>query len=101
MKKECDALRRIEALPEPRHLFVLPNWVDPAILDRMIKQGYLTCVHHQRDDKGAIHLVMGLQLTAKGDRLIHPRIDWQQLAWKGSLAGASFAVMSLVILYLG
>jgi len=101
MNKDCDTLRRIEALPEPRHLFILPDWIDPAILNRLIVEGYLTCQHHQRDEKGSLHLVMGLQLTTKGDRLLRPRIDWQGLAWKGSLAGASFAVMSLVILYLG
>jgi hypothetical protein len=101
MKKEADMLRRIEALPEPRHLFILPDWVDHDVLHRLIEQGYLTCLHHQRDDKGAIHLVMCLQLTAKGERLIHPLIDWRQLAFKGSLAGASFAVMSLLILYWG
>jgi len=101
MNKERDTLRRIEALPEPRHLFVLPDWIDPALLNRLIDEGYLTCLHYQRDDQRALHLVMGLQLTAKGDRLLRPRVDWQQLALKGSLAGVSFAVMSVFILYWG
>src|SRR5260221_7969997 len=101
MNKDRELLRRIEALLQPRHLFTLPNWADPAILDRLIQDGYLTCLHQQRDAKSAIHLVMGLQLTAKGNRLAHPRLDWTQLALKGSLAGASFAVISLLILYWG
>jgi hypothetical protein len=101
MQKLRDTLSRLEAMAEPRHLFILPDWADPGIMDRLIQEGYLTCLHCQRDDKGAIHLMMGLQLTAKGARLIHPRIDWQQLALKGSMAGASFAVMSVLILYWG
>jgi hypothetical protein len=101
MKKELDTLRQIEALPEPRHLFILPDWVDSATLDRLIQEGYLICLHHQRDAEGAIHLAMGLQLTAKGERLIQPRINWRQLALRGSMAGASFAVMSVLILYWG
>jgi hypothetical protein len=67
----------------------------------LIDQGYLTCTHRQRDDKGVILVAMGLQLTAKGDRLIRPQSEWQQIAWKGSLAGASFAVLSVLILYWG
>lgn len=101
MNKDRDLLHRIEALPEPRHLFILPDWVDPALLNRLIDDGYLTCLHHQRDDKGALHLAMGLQLTAKRDRLLRPRINWPRLALKGSLAGVGFVVMSLLILYLG
>ncbi|HEV3271912.1 MAG TPA: hypothetical protein VGZ93_07000 [Candidatus Methylacidiphilales bacterium] len=101
MKKERDTLRRIEALPEPRHLFILPDWIDSATLDRLIQQGYLTCQHHQRDANGAIHLAMGLQVTPKGGRLIQPQINWRQLALRGSLAGASFVVMSVLILYWG
>jgi len=101
MQKIRDTLSRLEALAEPRHLFVLPDWADPAIMDRLIQEGYLTCLHCQRDDKGAIHLMMGLQLTTKGERLIHTRIDWQKLTLKGSLAGASFVIMSVLILYLG
>ena len=94
-------LRIIEALPQPRHLFIIPGWADPAILDQLLDQGYLTCAHQQRDDKGVILVAMGLQLTAKGNRLIRPQNEWKQIAWKGSLAGASFAVLSLLILYWG
>ena len=100
MKKECETLHRIEALPEPRHLFILPDWVDPVILDQLIQEGYLACRHRQRDGKGAINLAMGLQLTVKGSRLIRPEVEWRQIALKGSLAGASFMIMSLLILYL-
>jgi hypothetical protein len=101
MKKERETLRIIKALPEPRHLFILPGWVDPVVLDRLIQEGYLTCQLHRRDDQGALLLVMDLELTARGERLILPRIDWRQLAVKGSLAGASLVVMSLLILYWG
>lgn len=101
MKNDRETLLRIEALSEPRHLFVLPFWVNPTILDQLIRDQYLTCLHCQRDDKGVIHLAMGLQLTDKGNRLLHPRLDWRGLALKSSLAGASFAAMSLLILYLG
>jgi len=101
MKNERETLRIIEALPEPRHLFIIPGWIDPVILDRLIDRGYLTCTHYQRDDNGVIHLAMGLQLTPKGSRLIRPQAAWKQIAWKGSLAGASFAVLSVLILYLG
>ena len=101
MKKELEVLRRIEALPEPRHLFILPDWVDSATLDRLIQGGCLTCFHQQRDEKGDLHLVMGLQLTAKGERLAHPRVDWTRLVLRGALAGASLTVMSLAILYWG
>ena len=101
MKKELETLRRIEALPEPRHLFILPDWADSATLDRLIQEGCLTCLHHQRDAKGAIYLAMGMELTPKGERLIQPRISWRQLALRGSLAGASFMVMSVLILYWG
>ena len=81
MKKEREMLKRIVALPEPRHLFVLPDWADPATLDFLLKEGYLTCLHFQRDDNKTIHLVMGLQLTPKGEHLIHPKVDWTQIAW--------------------
>lgn len=101
MKRELDTLPRIEALPEPRHLIILPDWVDSATLDRLIQEGYLTCPHHQRDPNGAIHVAMGLQLTPKGERLIQPRISWRKLALRGSLDGASFVVMSVLILYWG
>jgi hypothetical protein len=100
-ERDRDILRRIEAMLEPRHLFILPVWADPAVLDRLIQKGYLTCLHCQRDDKDAIYLVMALQLTAKGNRLIHPLFDWPRLALRGSLAGASCAVLSLLILYWG
>jgi hypothetical protein len=101
MKKECETLRRIEALPEPRHLFILPQWADPVVVDRLIQEGYLSCQHQQRDAKGALLLAMGLQITPKAVRMIHPGLNLQKLVFKGSLAGASFAVMGLLILYLG
>jgi hypothetical protein len=101
MKKELETLRIIEALPKPRHLFILPGWAEPAILDHLIHDGYLACQYHQRDENGLLHLVMDLQLTPKGEQLLHPPLGWSQLALKGSLAGASFMAMSLLILYLG
>jgi len=101
MKTERETLRIIEALPHPRHLFIIPDWADPVVLDRLIDQGYLTCAHHQRDDSGVILVAMGLQLTEKGNRLIHPEKRWKEIVWKGSLAGASFALISVLILYLG
>jgi len=96
-----DLLATIDVLPEPRHLFVLPDWLDSATLDRFIERGYVTCSHCQRDENGAIHLAMGLNLTNKGKRLIQSDEKLRQLVLKGSLAGASFAAMSVVILYLG
>jgi hypothetical protein len=101
MKNERETLRIIEALPEPRHLFLLPGWLDPVILERLIDEGYLTCQHDQRDAEGVLLSVMGLQLTAKGARLIHSKTNWKRLAMTGSLAGASFAAISLLILYWG
>jgi hypothetical protein len=101
MNKEHATLRRIESLREPRHLFTLPGWAEPSVLDRLIREGYLTCANQQRDEAGTLVLVMGLELTAKADRLLHPKPQWQGLALKGSIAGMSFAVMSVVILYLG
>jgi hypothetical protein len=101
MKSERDVLARIDGMREPRHFFVVPRWANSTMLDHLMAEGYLTCVHHQRDEEGSINLAMGLQLSPKGQRLIHPRFEWKALALKGSLAGASFAVMSVVILYLG
>ncbi len=101
MNKERDILRRIEALPEPRHLFILPTWADPGVLDALIRDGYLDCQYLQRSDKGELLVAMGLRITAKGDRLIHPVVNVQRLFLRGSLAGASFAAMSVLILYLG
>jgi hypothetical protein len=103
MNPDRDLLSRIQALPAPRHLFVLPDWADPVGLDRLLDQGYLASVHQQRDEKGKIQVVMGLELTPKGGRLIQnaPAAGWKRLALKGSLAGAGFAAMSVVILYLG
>jgi hypothetical protein len=95
---EIEALRQIKNLPEPRHLFVVP---DPLALDQLIQEGCLTCEHEQRNDEGLIQVAMGLQLTPKGESLLRLGADWQQLAWRGSLAGASFAAMSVVILYIG
>jgi hypothetical protein len=101
MKKERETLRIIKALPEPRHLFILPGWVDPVLLDRLIAEGYLTCQRQQRDNEGVLLSATDLQLTARGERLIHPRSDWHRLAVKGSLAGASFVAISVLILYWG
>ena len=82
-------------------MFVLPRWIDPTVLSRLIDQSYLTAEHVQRDAYGGIQVAMDLRLTTKGKRLIHPEVSWKNLAMKGSLAGASFTGMSLVILYLG
>jgi hypothetical protein len=101
MKKESYTLHQIRALPEPRHLFVLPDWVDARVLDRLIREGYLTCQHDQRDEYGIIQVAMGLQLTAKGERLADDGHDWTQLALRASMAGASLVAMSIVILYIG
>jgi len=101
MKKERDLLARIEALPEPRHLFVLPSWADSDVLDWLIAENYLTSVHLQRDNMGGVLVAMGLKLTEKGYRLIQPTSEWTQMAWKGSLAGASFTGLTVLILYLG
>ncbi len=67
----------------------------------MMEQGRVTCDHLQRDSKGDIQVVMGLELTKKGKRLVEAGINWKNLALKGSLAGASFTAMSFLILYLG
>jgi hypothetical protein len=101
MKTDRDILRRIENLYGPKHLFILPRWADPVALDRLIQGGYLTVSHLQRSEEGDINLVMGMQLTNKGARLLEPAFSWSQLALRGSLAGASFTGMSLAILYLG
>jgi hypothetical protein len=101
MNTDRNMLTRIDSMPAPRHLFVLPAWLNSAGLDRLLEKAYVNCDHLQRDGKGAIQVAMGLELTIKGKRLIHPEIDWRNLAVKGSLAGASFTVMSLLILYLG
>jgi hypothetical protein len=101
MKNESEILRRIEALPQPRHLFILPPWADPFTLDQLIQCGYLSCDHIQRDDRGVIQLVMRLELTPRGHDFAYPRPSWPNLALKGSLAGAGLTAMSLVILYLG
>ena len=101
MKSERETLRIIEALPEPRHLFILPGWTDSMTLDRLMEQGYLSCAHLQRDSAGAILVAMDLKLTEKGVGLLRSNLEWKELALKGSLAAASFTVMSLLILYLG
>jgi hypothetical protein len=100
IQSEREMLNRIEQVPEPRHFFIPPVWVDLGMLTELIDSGYLICTHQQRDGSGRISVVMGMEITPKGKRLVHPRWDWQ-LALKGSLAGASFAGMSVVILYLG
>lgn len=103
MNKELETLRQIKELAEPRHLFVLPDWADANEIDDLIREGYLTCEHQQRDDKGTLLLAMRLELTPKGNALLDSKGKggWRQLALKGSLAGASFVVMSVVILYVG
>jgi hypothetical protein len=101
MNKESETLRRIEALPDPRHLFILPDWAEPTVVDRLIQEGYLDCLHQQRDEKGVLLLAMGLQVTTKGKRLIHPKPSAPRLIVTGTLAGASLVTMSLLILYLG
>jgi len=101
MNSKRETLHRIEEMLEPRHMFILPAWIDPVQLDRLIHEGYLSCLHLQRDEKGAIYLVMGLELTPKGHRVVHPRFDLPKLALKGSLAGVSLVAASLVILYFG
>jgi hypothetical protein len=98
---DTDMLLRIDGMPAPRHLFVLPPWLESSTLERLIGDGYLTCSHFQRNGKGAIQVAMDLQLTAKGKQLIRPESNWRNLMFKGSLAGASFAAMSVLILYLG
>jgi hypothetical protein len=100
MNNDRDTLRRIAALQEPRHLFILPAWAKPEALDHLIQDGYVTFSHLQRT-KGVTSLVTDLQLTAKGRRKMETLLDWPQLALKGALAGASFTVMSVVLLYLG
>lgn len=100
MKKERDALRRIEALAEPRDLPTLPNWIDSSTLDRLVHEGYITFTQLQCSN-GSVEFIRGLQLTPKGYRLMHSDHDWPRLAWKGSLAGASLTAMSVVILYWG
>jgi hypothetical protein len=101
MDKERDILQRIEALPQPRHLFVLPKWADPGTLDRLSGDGYIHSNYQQRDEQGQLVLAMNLQLTPKGNRLLKPASNWPRLAFTGSLAGVSFAGISLIILYLG
>jgi hypothetical protein len=101
MTPDRDLLRRMDGLPEPRHLFVLPGWVDSAALDRLAEQGCVTFGHVQRNPHGVIQVAMNLELTPKGRRLIRPDAAWKSLALKGSLAGVSFTAMSFLILYLG
>ncbi len=101
MQPDRHTLSRIDNLQTPRHLFVLPSWVQSAELDRLLEQDCLTCEHLQRDRKGDVLVAMGIELTGKGKRLIQPADNWQNLALKGSLAGASLTAMSLLILYLG
>ncbi len=101
MDRERDTLQRIDGLPCPRHLFSLTDWADPAVVDRLISEGYVDCLHQQRDENGQLLLAMGLQLTPKGKRSIRPKPNLPNLVFRGSLAGASFVGMSVVILYLG
>ncbi|MEJ0001246.1 MAG: hypothetical protein WDO13_20070 [Verrucomicrobiota bacterium] len=80
---------------------MLPDWARPGTLDSLIEDGYLTCAHHQRDRNGSLQVAMNLEITPKGERLLRTSsINWPQLALKGSLAGASLTLMSLLVLYL-
>ena len=96
-----EVLARIAEIPEPRHLFVLPAWLDSNTLERLIELEFLTATHCQRNQNGSIQVAMGLELTPKGKRMSKPEVRWQRLALHGSLAGASFTAMSVLILYLG
>ncbi len=64
----------------PRHLFVIPGWIKPAALDRLMDDGYLTSEHIQRDAAGAITVAMDLQVTTKGKRLLYSEMTWKKLA---------------------
>jgi hypothetical protein len=100
-KPSFDVLKRLQALPAPRHFFVLPNWLPPGILDEFVREGYLTMTHSQRDKHGHIQVAMNLRLTPKAERLIRPAAPaWPQKALKASAAGAGFIVMSLLVFYL-
>ena len=101
MPTPVDVLKRIEGLPAPRHLFVLPSWAEPGSLDRLLDDGYLMCAHTQRDKNGAIQVAMNLRLTPKAERLVHPSPPrWPEKAVRTSLALASMLGISLVVLYL-
>jgi hypothetical protein len=94
-------LQRIEGLPVPRHLFVLPGWVAGGALDRLVDEGYLTCAYSQRDKNGALQVAMSLNLTQKAERLLRPpRATWRDKILKASAAGVCLIALNLVILYL-
>ena len=73
-------------MSEPRHFFVVPPWADAASVGNLMDHGYLTCVHCQRNESGAIKVAMGLQLTAKAQRLL-PSSDRLARAGHEGLAG--------------
>ena len=101
MNSDRIALGRIDSMSTPRHLFVIPGWIEPTALDRLMDDGYLTSEHLQRDATGTVTVAMDLQVTTRGKRLLYSERTWKKLALKGSLAGAGFTAMSVAILYLG
>lgn len=101
MKKEIETLRRIEGMIGPKHLFILPEWADPVILDRLLKLGYLNCLHHQRDADGLIHLIMGMELTESGRKLVHPPLSRPALVARAAMAMVGFTVLNVAVLFWG
>ncbi len=101
MNKEITTLRQIEELLGPKHLFILPEWADPLMLDHLLKHGYLRCLHTQRDEQGLIYLIMGMELTEAGRHLIRPAFGWLQMVARALMAFIGVAGMNLIILYWG
>lgn len=101
MKKEIATLRQIEGLIGPKHLFILPEWADPLMLDHLLKHGYLRCLHTQRDEKGLIYLIMGMELTESGRKLIRPTLSPLQIAARAFMAVLGVAGMNMIVLYWG
>ena len=101
MKKEIATLRQIEGLIGPKHLFILPEWADPLMLDHLLKHGYLRCLHTQRDEKDVIYLIMGMELTEAGRKLICPPLGRLQMATRALMAVIGFTGMNLIVLYWG
>ncbi len=99
MKTERETLLLINELHAPRHLFVLPTWADPRILDRLIERGYLSFSHLQRKH-GVTALAMGLEVTEKGASWLRSAFNWRRIAVRSSLAGISLTGLSVAILYL-
>jgi hypothetical protein len=63
-------LQRVEKLLRPRHLFLLPDWANAELLERLLALGYLTCTHFERDAQEHIRLIMGLELTPAGQHYL-------------------------------